>query len=179
MGGERNERKKWIYTFENVSIILFYVNLQGYDMCLAEDNEVNRLQEDLNLWNEIATCRWFGNTYFFLIFNQKDLFEEKIADGITSLSDCFPDFTAFPTKHAEEVNKFANLLPLPMDLIRLIVNYLYVSIEYAIEFIQNKFFENLPADRVRRIYPFVINSLNAKDIKTICQTMSTLSYQFV
>jgi GTPase SAR1 family protein len=39
VGGQRNERKKWIHCFENVNALLFLVAISGYDQCLAEDKD--------------------------------------------------------------------------------------------------------------------------------------------
>lgn len=40
VGGQRSERKKWIHCFEGVTAIIFCVSLAGYDLVLAEDEEV-------------------------------------------------------------------------------------------------------------------------------------------
>jgi hypothetical protein len=40
VGGQRSERKKWIHCFEGVTAIIFCVALSGYDLVLAEDEEV-------------------------------------------------------------------------------------------------------------------------------------------
>ena len=37
VGGERSERKKWINVFDNVSLVLFFVPMSGYDESLYED----------------------------------------------------------------------------------------------------------------------------------------------
>ena len=42
VGGQRSERKKWIHCFEGVTAIIFCVALSGYDLVLAEDEEMNR-----------------------------------------------------------------------------------------------------------------------------------------
>ena len=49
MGGQRSERKKWIHCFEGVTAIIFCVALSGYDLVLAEDEEMNRLVIFLSL----------------------------------------------------------------------------------------------------------------------------------
>ena len=43
VGGQRSERKKWIHCFEGVTAIIFCVALSGYDLVLAEDEEMNRM----------------------------------------------------------------------------------------------------------------------------------------
>lgn len=42
VGGQRNERRKWLHCFENVALIIFIAALSEYDQVLAEsDNQVN------------------------------------------------------------------------------------------------------------------------------------------
>jgi guanine nucleotide-binding protein G(i) subunit alpha len=40
VGGQRTERKKWIHCFENVTALVFVVNLNDYDQMLYEDESV-------------------------------------------------------------------------------------------------------------------------------------------
>lgn len=42
-GGQRNERKKWIHTFDLVDAVLFVVGLKQYDQMLYEDESTNRM----------------------------------------------------------------------------------------------------------------------------------------
>ena len=37
VGGQRAERRKWIHCFDDVSAVLFCVNLAEYDLSLRED----------------------------------------------------------------------------------------------------------------------------------------------
>eukprot|EP00761_Pharyngomonas_kirbyi_P006949 gb/GECH01006958.1/.p1 GENE.gb/GECH01006958.1/~~gb/GECH01006958.1/.p1 ORF type:complete len:355 (+),score=52.28 gb/GECH01006958.1/:1-1065(+) len=91
VGGQRNERRKWIHAFDNVTAIIFVVSLSEYDQNLFEDNKMNRMQEALLLFDEICNNRYFKNTSVIVFFNKKDLFEEKIKH--TDLSVCFSDYT--------------------------------------------------------------------------------------
>ena len=72
VGGLRNERKKWIHTFENVKGILFFVSLEELFNPLFEDNSINKLKESLTLFEEIVKSRWFERTHIFLVFNKFD-----------------------------------------------------------------------------------------------------------
>jgi len=54
VGGQRNERKKWIHCFEKVTAVLFVGVLSEYDMVLYEDEKMNRMDETLSLFDEIC-----------------------------------------------------------------------------------------------------------------------------
>eukprot|EP00735_Rhodelphis_limneticus_P003062 TRINITY_DN1426_c0_g1::TRINITY_DN1426_c0_g1_i1::g.27193::m.27193 TRINITY_DN1426_c0_g1::TRINITY_DN1426_c0_g1_i1::g.27193 ORF type:complete len:352 (+),score=132.92,sp/P16894/GPA1_DICDI/54.34/3e-136,G-alpha/PF00503.15/1.1e-129,Arf/PF00025.16/0.28,Arf/PF00025.16/4.1e-11,Miro/PF08477.8/18,Miro/PF08477.8/1.9,Miro/PF08477.8/2.4e+02,Gtr1_RagA/PF04670.7/3.1,Gtr1_RagA/PF04670.7/0.3,AAA_29/PF13555.1/0.024 TRINITY_DN1426_c0_g1_i1:116-1171(+) len=91
VGGQRNERKKWIHCFENVTAVIFCVALSEYDQVLYEDDTQNRMHESLALFDEICNSRWFVDTSIILFLNKKDLFEDKIKN--TDLNVCFSDYT--------------------------------------------------------------------------------------
>ncbi|KAJ5069128.1 g protein alpha i subunit [Anaeramoeba ignava] len=90
VGGQRNERKKWIHCFQNVTSAIFCVGTSEYDQGLYEDQSENRMIEALNLFAEICNCKWFENTEMILFFNKDDLFREKIKT--VSLKTCFDDY---------------------------------------------------------------------------------------
>lgn len=89
VGGQRNERKKWINCFEEVSAVIFVAAISEYDQVLYEKATQNRLAEALALFDEIANSRWFDHTAMILFLNKRDLFTEKIArvDIRQTLSD--------------------------------------------------------------------------------------------
>ncbi|KAJ6231680.1 guanine nucleotide-binding protein g(o) subunit alpha [Anaeramoeba flamelloides] len=90
VGGQRNERKKWINCFENVTGVLFVSSLSEYDQVLFEDENINRMHESLLLFEEIVNSRWFGDSSLILFLNKIDLFKKKIKKK--NLSVCFPDY---------------------------------------------------------------------------------------
>eukprot|EP00479_Gromia_sphaerica_P009299 TRINITY_DN386_c0_g1_i1.p1 TRINITY_DN386_c0_g1~~TRINITY_DN386_c0_g1_i1.p1 ORF type:complete len:445 (+),score=65.67 TRINITY_DN386_c0_g1_i1:184-1518(+) len=79
-GGQRNERKKWVHCRDNVSAVIFLVNISGYNQVLYEDEATCRLLEDLQLFRDICNSRWFKDTPFILVFNKIDAFERKIVN---------------------------------------------------------------------------------------------------
>ncbi|OQR67447.1 guanine nucleotide-binding protein G(i) subunit alpha-like, partial [Tropilaelaps mercedesae] len=91
VGGQRSERKKWIHCFEGVTAIIFCVALSGYDLVLAEDDQMNRMVESMRLFDSICNNKWFTHTSIILFLNKKDLFEEKITRS--PLTICFPEYT--------------------------------------------------------------------------------------
>ena len=93
VGGQRAERRKWIHQFDNVTTVIFVMSLSEYDQNLYEDNTKNRLEEALELFEEIANSKWFVNTSLLMFMNKRDLFEKKyVEDRIPlNVSGCFPD----------------------------------------------------------------------------------------
>ena len=78
VGGQRNERKKWIHCFENVTAVVFVAALSAYDQVLYEDENTNRMTEAIQLFGQICNEQWFKDSAIILFLNKKDLFEEKI-----------------------------------------------------------------------------------------------------
>jgi len=110
VGGQRSERKKWIHCFEGVTAIIFVVAMSGYDLVLAEDEEMNRMIESMKLFDSICNNKWFVDTSIILFLNKKDLFEEKIQRS--PLSICFPEYPGghnYPEASSYIQKKFENL----------------------------------------------------------------------
>uniref|UniRef100_A0A6A7GBR4 Guanine nucleotide-binding protein G(I) subunit alpha isoform X1 n=1 Tax=Hirondellea gigas TaxID=1518452 RepID=A0A6A7GBR4_9CRUS len=78
VGGQRNERRKWIHCFEGVTAVLFVVAISEYDQKLYEDESVNRMAEAMELFSEICNLKWFQETSMILFLNKSDLFLEKL-----------------------------------------------------------------------------------------------------
>jgi len=91
VGGQRSERKKWIHCFEDVIGVLFCVGISAFDQTLYEDNQTNRLTEDLKLFQDICISKWFTSTAIILFLNKSDLFKEKLFEG-KSISQVFPEY---------------------------------------------------------------------------------------
>lgn len=92
-GGQRAERRKWVHFFEGVTAVIFVTDLTGYDEVLFEDRTKNRMEESLELFEEMANNKFFTNTPFMLFLNKRDLFEEKflVEDHPLNISGLFPD----------------------------------------------------------------------------------------
>lgn len=107
VGGQRSERRKWIHCFEDVTALLFVGVLSEYDLVLCEDENTNRMEETLNLFDSTINSRWFRDTAVILFLNKKDLFKEKLQitnkDGSLRhpLTAC-PIFEDYP----EEINDY-------------------------------------------------------------------------
>ncbi|KAL0484859.1 guanine nucleotide-binding protein G(o) subunit alpha [Acrasis kona] len=91
VGGQRNERKKWIHHFQGVDCVIFVASMSDFDQKCYEDDVTNRMVESLDLFDEIVNGSWFKDTVVILFLNKTDIFRNKIQN--TDLRDCFPDYT--------------------------------------------------------------------------------------
>ena len=80
VGGQRNERKKWIHCFDSVTAVIFVAALSGYDSKCYEDHTQNRMIEALVLFEDISNSVWFEEASIILFLNKRDLFEMKILE---------------------------------------------------------------------------------------------------
>jgi GTPase SAR1 family protein len=90
VGGQRNERRKWIHCFDNVHAVMFVAAISEYDQMLFEDDRQNRMEEALSLFSEITNSRFFASTSVILFLNKRDLFEDKIKR--VPLNVCFKSY---------------------------------------------------------------------------------------
>ena len=81
VGGQRDERRKWIQCFNDVTAIIFVASSSSYNMVLREDPSQNRLRESLELFRSIWNNRWLRTISVILFLNKQDLLEEKIRSG--------------------------------------------------------------------------------------------------
>ncbi len=95
VGGQRDERRKWIQCFNDVTAIIFVVSASSYNMVLREDNTQNRLREALDLFRSIWNNRWLRTISVILFLNKQDLLQEKITSGRYKLEDYFPEFAHY------------------------------------------------------------------------------------
>ena len=70
--------------------IIFCVALSGYDLMLAEDEDIHRMTESMRVFDSICNSRWFVETSIILFLNKQDLFAKKIP--YSPLTICFPEY---------------------------------------------------------------------------------------
>jgi len=106
VGGQRNERKKWIHAFEAVNAVIFVAAISEFDQSMFEDETQNRMTDTLMLFDEICNSRWFQNTAMILYLNKRDLFEKKIKiKNIADVAD-FEDYAGKPNDFDAGVQYF-------------------------------------------------------------------------
>ena len=101
VGGQRNERKKWIHCFESVTAVLFVAALSEYDQLLFEDDSTNRIVEALNLFDEVCNSPYFRQVSMILFLNKKDIFAEKIKTVPITVCPSFANYPG-PREKTEE-----------------------------------------------------------------------------
>ncbi|ORZ35033.1 alpha subunit of a heterotrimeric G protein, partial [Catenaria anguillulae PL171] len=137
VGGQRNERRKWIHIFDNVSGIIFLSNLAGYNSVLFEDPTENRMKECLTLFKQTVNNPSFAKTPFYLIFNKKDLFETKLRKDPITVCECFSDYEG------------------PSD-----------DVKPVLEFMDKRFREQITSGDPNRLKVFHIAARFKRDVKT-------------
>lgn len=100
VGGQRNERKKWIHCFESVTAVIFVAALSEFDQSLYEDSTTNRMVEAIQLFEDVCNKSHFEKSSMILFLNKQDLFAEKVARVNIKDVDAFSDYAGKP--HDEE-----------------------------------------------------------------------------
>ncbi|XP_051738707.1 guanine nucleotide-binding protein G(olf) subunit alpha isoform X2 [Ctenopharyngodon idella] len=95
VGGQRDERRKWIQCFNDVTAIIFVAASSSYNMVIREDNSTNRLRESLDLFRSIWTNRFLRTISVILFLNKQDMLAEKILAGKSKLEDYFPEYARY------------------------------------------------------------------------------------
>jgi len=94
VGGQRNERQKWIHCFDNVQAVLYVAAMSEFDQVLYEEQTTNRMTEALTLFAEISSSSYFKSSSVILFLNKMDLFAEKIKTKSITASAC-PELKQF------------------------------------------------------------------------------------
>ena len=92
VGGQRNERRKWIHVFDDILLLMFVAAVSEFDQVIEEDGFTNSLEESLQLFETISASDFFKTTPLVLFLNKKDILVEKISEGI-KFSRYFPDYS--------------------------------------------------------------------------------------
>ncbi|CAN8284377.1 unnamed protein product [Cochlearia groenlandica] len=146
VGGQRNERRKWIHLFEGVTAVIFCAAISEYDQTLFEDEQKNRMMETKELFDWVLKQPCFEKTSFMLFLNKFDIFEKKVLDVPLNVCEWFKDYQPISSGKQE--------------------------IEHAYEFVKKKFeelyYQNTAPDRVDRV--FKIYRTTALDQKLVKKT---------
>jgi GTPase SAR1 family protein len=103
VGGQRNERKKWIHFFDSVTAVLFVISLSCYDEVPFEDvtdldadlRSANNMIESLTVFDEVLGESCFKKVGFILFLNKADVMAVKIKE--VPITVAFPEYTGAQT----------------------------------------------------------------------------------
>ncbi|XP_031666691.1 guanine nucleotide-binding protein G(olf) subunit alpha-like isoform X1 [Oncorhynchus kisutch] len=95
VGGQRDERRKWIQCFNDVTAIIFVVASSSYNMVIREDNNTNRLREALDLFRSVWNNRWLRTISVILFLNKQDMLAEKVLAGKSKIENYFPEYARY------------------------------------------------------------------------------------
>ena len=101
MGGQKAERRKWIYCFEEISAIIFLVSASDYNQSVDEDTSKNKLEESIQMFQCLMSS--FQNLSFILFINKLDILEEKLTEF--DLCDYFSNYQG-PKKDTKAATRF-------------------------------------------------------------------------
>ncbi|KAJ3224721.1 Guanine nucleotide-binding protein G(o) subunit alpha, partial [Chytriomyces hyalinus] len=113
VGGQRSERKKWAPYFQDVKAIIFLIAISSYDQVCLEDESMNRMVENMNLFASICNHPMFKSTSMIVFMNKIDIFKEKLSKS--PIAKYFPSFTgqntyedgsAYFSERINELNKY-------------------------------------------------------------------------
>lgn len=128
VGGQRDQRSKWIQVFEGIQAILFMMSCGDFDQTLREDPKVNRLNEALCVFGDVWHNRYLCSAGVIVFLNKQDIMEEKIRSG-KSIGEHFPEFASFklsPKSHDDMMHEIQRTRNFMQDkLLVIIVNFLY------------------------------------------------------
>lgn len=146
VGGQRNERRKWIHLFEGVTAVIFCAAISEYDQTLFEDESRNRIMETKELFEWVLKQKCFEKTSFMLFLNKFDIFEKKVSKVPLNVCEWFKDYQPVSTGKQE--------------------------VEHAYEFVKKKFeelyYQNVTCDHQDRV--FKIYRTTALDQKLVKKT---------
>jgi len=94
VAGQRNERSKWIHSFDHIDVVIFVVDLSEFDQ-VSHEGTVNRMVEALSLFDQVCNT-YFRRTSIMLLLNKSDLFREKIKTKKLNKVMEFSDFAGDP-----------------------------------------------------------------------------------
>ncbi|XP_006819306.1 guanine nucleotide-binding protein G(s) subunit alpha-like [Saccoglossus kowalevskii] len=95
VGGQRDQRMKWIQLFNDTTAIIFVAACSGYDLVLREDPTRNRLMEALDLFRRVWNNRYLKRVSAILFLNKCDILAEKVITGRTTIRHYFADYTDY------------------------------------------------------------------------------------
>jgi len=106
VGGQKNERRKWIHCFDNVHGVIFMAALSEFDQVLWEDQCTNRMIDAIDLFDRTSNDAAFEKAAIIIFLNKSDLYAQKIKK--INLADIpeFSDYSGKPNNYEAGIEYF-------------------------------------------------------------------------
>lgn len=98
---------QFIYTSEEVSLVVHVVDTATYDVMYPDQENCNGIQKDLMLLKQICSSRWLAETPVLILLSNTDEMKDKLRQS--PVRDYFEDFSADPTNEAHVKAYFREL----------------------------------------------------------------------
>eukprot|EP00475_Leptophrys_vorax_P044485 TRINITY_DN8927_c0_g1_i2.p1 TRINITY_DN8927_c0_g1~~TRINITY_DN8927_c0_g1_i2.p1 ORF type:complete len:188 (-),score=46.45 TRINITY_DN8927_c0_g1_i2:237-800(-) len=105
IGGFQRQRKHWIYSFDEASLVVYVVGMSDFDLQLLDDEMSSRMHDSFATFQELMYCLNSSKTPVLLVFSKLDRLEKKLRS--VYISDFFPEFQG-DNNSAQEVVQFFN-----------------------------------------------------------------------
>lgn len=92
VGGQLNERRNWVKTYQNVSYLMFVVSLSDFDQKMFENGTSMRTEDAIELFCGLINSSYFVNKPVYLILNKIDIFEVKLKENPNAFLESYPGF---------------------------------------------------------------------------------------
>jgi GTPase SAR1 family protein len=79
---QENKRKKWLYKFKDVQVVLFVAGLGDFDVISSQDPTRNKLDLSIDIFKEAIETVEFKDKTFILLLNKMDVLQEKVRQSI-------------------------------------------------------------------------------------------------
>ncbi|KAI9701581.1 MAG: hypothetical protein M1836_001637 [Candelina mexicana] len=93
--GLHSKDNKWIYSFDEMSTLIYVVDVSAYSPTALDHMPSSRVEEDLSLFQQICSSKWLAITPILLLLSNTDILKSKLQDY--PLADYLPDYTGGPT----------------------------------------------------------------------------------
>jgi len=95
VGGQKNERSKWEKVMNEVGGVIYCVSLSEFDKPMFEDRSILRIDDSIQIFEQVTHRPQFASAPFFLLCNKFDVFKEKI-EKTDCFTKTFPDYKGDP-----------------------------------------------------------------------------------